>query len=942
MFESTWVLLLLLGYMLLLFLVAIWAENKAKKGKNLADNPLIYSLSLAIYCTTWTYYGSVGKAAASGMLFLPVYLGPTLSMFLWWIVMRKMVRIKNLYRITSLADFISARYGKSLLIGALVSIGALLGTIPYISLQLKSIIHTFQIITIDEPTWIRQHVGLVIVLLMIVFTIVFGLRKIDSAERHQGIIVVIALESFIKLIAIFSVGIFVTYFLFDGIDDIMGQVAAQNHFRSLQADQDNPGQYMTWMSLLILSISAILFLPRQFHVGVVENANEKHISTALWLFPLYLFLINLFVLPIAMGGLLKGLPRETADFFVLLLPFDYGSPLFSLFAFLGGFSAGTSMIIITSMTLSIMVSNYLLLPLADIFPKAGFLKRHLLLSRWLIVASVILLGYWFNLFVGQSEMLVNVGLISFVAILQFAPISLGGLFWEKANKGGCLLGLLSGFFIWFYTLILPSFIRGGLLPKSILNEGPFGLFLLRPEQLLGLDFLDSIPHAVIWSLLFNISFYFLGSLGSEQSEEEQRIAKSYVHCLDKQALQVPSIRLDCSVDLWRKKKIIQNLLAQYYNRDQALLILEEILDREKFGQREKISLLSLLKLSQRVENHLSGVIGAAGAYKALKASDLFQETESKELSRIYGEMMVQMKLTPEDMLKKISYYREREVLTQEIKKQNEELEQRVELRTQELQESLASLRKAQRHLVESEKMASLGGLVSGVAHEINTPIGIGVTAISYLEEQVKKIDLLFHEGRMKRSDLDKFLGIVTNATNSALTNLQRSAELVQSFKEVAVDQVKAIKRDFFFKEYLERVLLSLEPKIKETNHRFILRGPAGIILHNDPGVFMQIVTNLVTNSLLHAFEGIEQGNMTMEFYRKDAEIILTYHDDGIGMSEEQLNHIFDPFFTTKRGRGGIGLGMHIVYNLVTQRLQGTISCHSQEGVGSSFQIHFPI
>ena len=284
-------------YMGLLFTIALYVERQAFiKGKSLASNPVVYSLSLAVYCTSWTFYGSVGKAVTSGFLFLTIYLGPTLAIVLWWTVLRKLVRIKSMHRITSIADFISARYDRSQALAALATVGALLGTMPYIALQLKSVITTFAIVSpaAGSPSWIAGNVGPIVVLLMIVFTIVFGVRRVDPTERHQGMVMAVAVESLVKLVAFVTAGIFVTYFLYDGFGDVF-QRLSQSPFRQHITFAGRDGTtYLTWTSFLILGMSAIMFLPRQFHVSVVENSNEKNILSAIWLFPLYMLLINIF------------------------------------------------------------------------------------------------------------------------------------------------------------------------------------------------------------------------------------------------------------------------------------------------------------------------------------------------------------------------------------------------------------------------------------------------------------------------------------------------------------------------------------------------------------------------------------------------------------------------------------------------------------------------
>jgi Na+/proline symporter len=360
-------------YLGLLFAVAWWGDKRADQGRSLIANPTIYALSMAVYCTTWTFYGSVGRAAVSGIGFLPVYLGPTLVMALGWFVLLKMIRIVKANRITSIADFISSRYGKSHLLGGLVTIIAVVGIIPYIALQLKAVSSTVSLLLSypeivmpnRSPTMpVAADISFYIALILAAFTIVFGTRHLDATERHEGMVAAIALESGVKLVAFIAVGLFVTYGLYDGFGDIFEHVALQPELRSLTTAIPSAEGYTDWVALIVLSAMAVLFLPRQFQVAVVENVNEAHLKRAAWLFPLYLLLINIFVLPIALGGLLHFSGQGVdADTFVLTLPMSQQQEGLVLLVFIGGLSAATGMVIVETIALSTMVCNDLVMPL---------------------------------------------------------------------------------------------------------------------------------------------------------------------------------------------------------------------------------------------------------------------------------------------------------------------------------------------------------------------------------------------------------------------------------------------------------------------------------------------------------------------------------------------------------------------------------------------------
>jgi signal transduction histidine kinase/Na+/proline symporter/CheY-like chemotaxis protein len=662
-------------YMVILFAIALYVERRTSvRKRGLAGHPLVYALSLAVYCTTWTYYGSVGKAVTSGPLFLTIYIGPTLAIILWGTVLKKMVRIKTAYRITSIADFISARYERSQGLAALVTIGAVVGTMPYIALQLKSVFTSFAIISTGASgnTWVSANVGPIIVAMMIIFTIVFGVRRIDPTERHQGMVMTVAIESVVKLVAFIAAGVFVTFFMYDGFGDLFRQFAESPYRDHITFQSQNSSVYTTWASFLILGMSAILFLPRQFHVAVVENSNEKNIFSAMWMFPLYMLLINVFVVPIAMGGLLSGLPEAHGDSYVLRLPMESGQHLLALLVFIGGFSAATGMIMICSMTMSTMITNHLFLPLLHNTKALHAIKRRVLQCRWIAVALCIFLGYWFERQVGDSYMLVNIGIISFGAALQFAPSILAGIFWDGANKKGAILALCGGFSIWFYTMLLPSLVRSGWLSQGLLNQGLFGLEALKPEALMGLRCLDPVSHTVFWSMLFNLGGLVFGSLYFKQSEEEKQIAQSFVSA-DRTAKQLLDFK-GASIELpfAPKKQKIYQLLSQYFSETESESIYQRCMHQVGIEEKARISIINLAKLVSEIEKILAGSIGASLAHKSVGASKIYSSDETQILKDAYSHILASMRITPEELAVKIDYYKEKEALLSEHSKQLEE------------------------------------------------------------------------------------------------------------------------------------------------------------------------------------------------------------------------------------------------------------------------------
>ncbi|MDQ1538889.1 MAG: hypothetical protein QOE58_3282 [Actinomycetota bacterium] len=538
MFETWAVVVAGVAYLGLLFAIAYYGSRRADRGRSVISNGYVYALSMAVYATSWAFYGNVGRAASDGVGFLPLYLGPTIMAALWWLVLRKIIRISRRHRITSLADFVSSRYGKSGFLGGLVTVIAVVGIVPAIALQLKAISVTFSILRGDPALVtaaaipgvpVLHDTALYAALLLAAFTIVFGTRHLDASERHEGMVAAIAFGSLVKLVAFFAAGCYVTFVLFHGFGDMFSKAAARADITKLF----NYGtSYGSWLWLVVLSMLAILLLPRQWQVGVVENVDERHIKKAMWVFPLYLLLINFFVLPIAVGGLLTLGHGANADFFVLTLPISQQQPGLALLVFIGGVSASTGMVIVETIALSTMVSNSLVVPLllhrGEALTRRWDLGAVILGVRRVTIVLVLLFGFVYFRVAGGPVTLVSIGLISFAAVAQFAPAVLGGLFWKGATKRGAVGGLTAGFVLWAYTLLLPSIGEAGWLPASFINDGPFGVRILAPYSLMGLDGLDHISHAMTWTMLVNVGLFVGLSLTGSRTPAEHVQAAEFV------------------------------------------------------------------------------------------------------------------------------------------------------------------------------------------------------------------------------------------------------------------------------------------------------------------------------------------------------------------------------------------------------------------------------
>src|SRR5579875_707793 len=510
------ILALSVGYVGLLFALAYSGDRRARTRGRAKAKPRVYSLSVAVYCTSWTFYGSVGLAAKTGYDFLAIYIGPILVFALGWPLLGRLIRISKSHNITSIADFLPARYGKSQPLAAAVTVIAALGTLPYIALQLKAVSTSFTVLmsypAIDLATTANQPVpvytALVVALLLALFAVLFGTRHIDATEHNEGMILAIAFESMVKLVAFLAVGVFVTWGMFDGFGDLAGRVAREPALHRLFLGGIDG---TSWVTMTALSIAAILCLPRQFLVTVVETTEPRDLYKAAWLFPLYLIAINVFVIPIAIAGL-NTFPRGVdGDLFVLALPLAARQVVFAVVAFIGGLSAATGMAIVSSIAISKMISNDLVMPIVLRGRRLGLAERSdmgrlILRIRRVAIFAILLLGYCYYRLIGDSLALASIGLLSFAAIAQFAPPLLGGLIWRGANVKGALAGILVGFLVWAYTLLLPSLAQAGWAPATLLQYGPFGVALLRPQELFGLRF-DPLTHGVFWSLLANIGCF---------------------------------------------------------------------------------------------------------------------------------------------------------------------------------------------------------------------------------------------------------------------------------------------------------------------------------------------------------------------------------------------------------------------------------------------------
>ena len=872
------------AYLGLLFAIAWWADRRAAGGRSISAHPTVYALSLAVYCTAWTFYGSVGRAAADGIGFLPIYLGPTLIVLLWGSLLVKMARVSRAQRITSIADFIASRYGKSQALGGLVTIIAVVGVVPYISLQLEAITRTYTILlhypsvqmaaSLNQPFW--RDTALIVALLLAAFTIVFGTRHLDASERHEGMVAAVAFESIVKLAAFIAVGIFATL----GLLGIGGP--------DLPAAVDNPRAealleptlipFQDWIAISLLAAFAVMLLPRQFQVTVVEGSGERQIRRAIWLFPLYLLLINLFVIPIALAGLLTFADGSVdADSFVLTLPIAFEQPWLALAVFIGGLSAATGMVIVETIALSTMVSNDLVLPVLlrrwrRRAPQMDLGRRLLLVRRGAIVL-ILLLGFGYYRIAADAYALVSIGLISFAAIAQFAPAVIGGLYWRGGTREGAAAGLIAGFGLWLYTLLLPSFAKSGWLPAQFHESGILGIEALSAQALFGLTGWNEITHCLFWSLSANILMFVLVSSLRAPNAAEAGQASVFVDALRRRSL--------TGLPLWRGSAEIVDLIRL------AERFLGSTRTRSAFlgyarsrGVDTVDALPADAETVEFAENLLSGAIGGASA--RVMVASVTQE-EALGLDEVL------------DILDEAS----------QIRAYSHELEKK----SRALEAATTELRAANLRLRELDRLKD--DFMSSVTHELRTPL----TAIRAFSE------ILRDDPEIELDERRRFLGILVSETERLSRLVNQVLDLAKIESGHADWQVEQVA----LQDVIEQAVAATGQLLEKRGIRLEQQLPAEpVCVRADRDRLVQVLVNLLSNAAKFAPE--KDGLVRLVLTRQPTQAHLCIADNGPGIAEDELELVFEKFHQVAGGGGkpsGTGLGLPISRRIV-EHLGGRI------------------
>lgn len=884
MMSSFALFIVVLIYLALLFLVAHLAEKK--KSKLWINNPYIYALSLAVYCTAWTYYGSIGVAATSGLNYLPIYIGPIMVIPAWIYINTRIVRISRVNKISSLADFISLRYGNSRSFSAIITLVCLFAIIPYIGLQIKAISETFHLVT---ETSVSKNIftdsGTFVVVLIAVFSSYYGTKYVDASEKRLGIISAIALESFLKLFFIIILGLFVIYYAFDGFSDLYQKASKFPDFKAKNTFNGIEGA-MNWMVLCLISGTAICILPRQFHTAIVENRQEKHIKTAIWFFPLYLLIFTIFIFPIAWGGRLifQG-QNVNPEFYSILIPQHFDNTLITVLVFLGGLSSCISMIIISAITLSIMLSNNLIIPygLLGKFKAENETQntRNITNVRKFSIFGLIIVAFAFYKYFILKTSLDSVGLISFVIIAQLAPAFFGAIFWRRGSYKGAIIGLFAGLIICYFGLIVPQYyfsynseIKGAL-------RGMYDVF-----NFFSIPYLGRIPEIFFWSILVNTGLFTILSVSMKGNYRERNFAELYVD-IDKY------IQNHENAFIWRGTAYvsdIKNILERFLGKKKTEQAMRIFNIKYNIDSQTETADSRFIKFS---ENLLAGRIGTASAKILIEGVTKEDKISLKEVLNILEES-----------------------------KENITLNKKLTEKSEELKQLSNDLSAANENLIVKDRQKD--DFLDSVAHELRTPI----TAIR-------------SAGEILADDDDIPLDIKREFLNNIITESDRLSEIINDILYLDKLQHGEIALNIQENNIIETYKKALNPILHLIQQKFIHVSEVDL-LHNylfeyDEARMIQLFQNILGNALKFTEE---QGTIQTKFSEKEDLLIIKIFNTGKNIPEEDLEVIFDKFYQSKNQNiikpTGSGLGLAISKRIVEAH-NGTIKAENS-GLGVTFTV----
>src|SRR5215468_3289054 len=950
------VLALSLAYLGLLFAVAWFGDRHARSWSASSVAPAVYGLSLAIYCTSWTFYGAVGRASTAGIDFILIYTGPALVVVAGYPMLRKMVRLAKQHNVTSIADFLASRYGKSRAVGVTATLFATIGVLPYIALQLQAVSATFRSIAAPTPVGgslpgvVHTDTSLIVAALMALFTILFGVRNVHASEQHRGMMLAIAFESVVKLLALLVMGPFVLFVLFDGPSDLVAQVARAPEVAERVMREGSP---LTWVVTTLLSAMAFLCLPRQFHVAVVEHGHPASLRTARWLFPVYLLLINVFVVPIAAAGLLLLGSQVGPDLYVLQLPLARGQSWLSAFVFIGGLSAATSMVIVACMALSGMIGNELVMPYL-LRRQAGAARAMgplVVFVRRAAVVLILMAGYAYERIISGYLPLASIGLISFCAVANFAPGVVLGLYWRRAHRYGVVAGLAGGFVIWLYALLLPTLRQ---------SAGGGHVAPLQPYLPAPLAELDPVGQSFVVGILVNTLLLVGVSLLVRARGADAEQAAGFVLGPDKLEEGPEQPQRQAPADAARIAEL-RELLARFVGSERALRALAG----------EPLSIDMALGRTERV---LSGTLGAASAriivaafsrrgrllprraralideaseairynYEILRNTldhvgmgiaafdrdgrlEIFNDRFTTLLSR--ADRVVELRLDPlpgggfvatcNDVTARVRTAQALRDSDRQLRQAAETLEQRVVARTAELEASRAEA-----------EAANLGKtrFIAAASHDLLQPLHAARLFTAAMIDRTPDNDLA--------GKIDASLGAVESLLDALL-----------DISKLDAGAFKPEKRPFALQPLFESLATAFAPVAARRGVELVVV-PTHAFVDTDPAFLRRILQNLLSNALRYGRAEGRPARVLLGCRRAGDGLRIEVRDNGPGIAGDKQAIIFDEFVRLQaeddapREERGLGLGLAIV-DRIARMLELPIGLVSEPGRGSTFSVTVP-
>ncbi|MEO9508128.1 ATP-binding protein [Nonlabens ulvanivorans] len=885
------IILVIVGYLSLLFAIGIWADRRSKS--KWVHNPWVYALSLAVYCSAWTYYGSVGIAATSGVSFLTTYLGPIIALPLWILVLKRIVVISKQYQVASIADFISLRYGNKRSIGALVTIICVIAVFPYIALQLKAVSETFDILSgSSKSVSVFTDSTFYIAVLLAVFVALFGTQTTDASRRRSGLIFTVAVESVLKLVFFLIIGVYVTFYLFDGTTDIYNQISALDGFEKL-ATFSNIEASINWYFMIALSFFAIFLLPRQFQVSVVENTSVNHLKKASWVFPLYLLLFNVFVIFIAWAGKLLLSGELNPDYYTLYLPLAHGHKFLGLMVFLGGLSSVISMVVVSALALSTMISNNLIIPygfikaLNDSNPKRN--AQRIKNVRRASIFILIIGAYFFYVNFNIELSLFSIGLIAFVIIAQLAPAFFIGLFWNRGSAIAAKTGIIVGSLVTFYTLVLPFITEVFVEGSSLITNGPGGIALLKPYELFGVDFMPPVTHAFFWSMVFNVMFYLVFSVLQKGDYRERNYAELVVNASSYGELQENAF-------VWRGEAYVSEIrkaLIRFLGEKRTTRALNLFYRKYDIDPQEEKADARLVNFSEKL---LTGSIGAASAKLMISSVVKEQPVSLPEVLKIL-----------EENKKTITINKQLQQQSHDLKRLSDRL------------------KNANQALVEKDRQKD--EFLDTVAHELKTPTA-SIRAAS---------EILFDDDDMPVELKKKFLDNIVNDSDrlaALITNIL-DLEKLSNGREV-MDKKQHSLKDTLHKAVDGVYQLALKKQVKIDVNEI-----ESINLYYDEDRILQVFTNLLSNSI--KFVSSKDGVIKVKTQLTDTTVLMIFEDNGKGIPQEDMEFIFDKFYQSNNQNVkkpmGSGMGLAISRHIIESH-HGSIRVDPDFIDGARFIVEF--